>query len=510
MARFNLCKTLCITFLAFAAAAIPSRGQSFNILAAFNGVDGANPNGSLVQGPDGNYYGTTAIDGPVASLTYGEFCDFCGAVFKISPTGTLTTLYSFCARFRCPDGGQPNSGLVLGTDGNFYGTAEGVTEDAGTVFKMTPAGKLATLYSFCAQPNCIDGMWPQGTLVQAAGGDFYGMTIDGGGNACPPFQGCGTIFKITAEGEFSSLYQFTDDSGTGNQPAGGLIQASDGNLYGTTLGGGYGNSCPGIGGCGTVFRISPQGDLTYVHRFSGPEGGGPQAPVLQATDGNLYGTTVMGGRSDSCGEEGCGTVFRITSDGQFTMLYTFCSQPACPDGSFPSGGLFQGSDGNLYGMTIEGGANGDGTIFEITPAGELTTLYSFCSQPSCSDGIGPFGALVQGTDGTFYGTTEGGGNSTCNESGTPGCGTVFSLSTGLGPFVAFVRPFGKVGQTGGILGQGFTGTTSVMLNGVPANYTVVSDTYIKATVPFGATTGFVKVTTPSGVLTSNVPFRVIQ
>ena len=150
-------------------------------------------------------------------------------------------------------------------------------------------------------------------------------------------------------------------------------------------------------------------------------------------------------------------------------------------------------------------ANNAGTIFKITPQGVLTTLYTFCSQPNCTDGANPGTALMQSTDGNFYGTTFSGG-----QGGLSGeMGTIFRLSTGLGPFVKLVRSAGKVGQSGGILGQGFTGTTGVFLNGTPANFTVVSDTYIQATVPAGGTSGFVTVDTPGGVLTSNVPFHVI-
>jgi hypothetical protein len=146
-------------------------------------------------------------------------------------------------------------------------------------------------------------------------------------------------------------------------------------------------------------------------------------------------------------------------------------------------------------------------VFKLTPAGTLTTLHVF----EYADGAEPFGGLLQATDGTFYGAAYSGGNFVCDRAvDFPGCGTVYSLSVGLGPFIAFVRPYGKVGQTGGILGQGFIGTTSVSLNGIPASFTVVSDTFIKATVPVGATTGYVTVTTPSGTLTSNVPFNVLN
>ena len=183
----------------------------------------------------------------------------------------------------------------------------------------------------------------------------------------------------------------------------------------------------------------------------------------------------------------------------FTTLYSFCSQPNCRDGSNPLAGLVQATNGNLYGTTSSGGEfNNNGTVFEITLKGALTTVYDFTGGP---DGSLPFAGLVQATNGNLYGATYG--------AGANGVGTIFGLDEGLGPFVTFVQAAGKVGQTGPILGQGLTGTTSVSLNGTPANFTVVSDTFITATVPAGATTGYVTVTTPSGTLTSNVPFHVI-
>ncbi|HKS72804.1 MAG TPA: choice-of-anchor tandem repeat GloVer-containing protein, partial [Terriglobales bacterium] len=157
----------------------------------------------------------------------------------------------------------------------------------------------------------------------------------------------------------------------------------------------------------------------------------------------------------------------------------------------------------LYGTTFAGGATGYGSIFEITQGGVFTTLYSICSTPGvCNDGALPAGGLLQGTNGIFYGTTSGGG--------TSGEGTIFSLDTALVPFVSFIRNPAKIGQQFGILGYGLTGTTSVSFNGVAANFKPQSDTLLVATVPSGASTGYVTVTTPGGTLTSNVPFRVIR
>jgi len=202
-----------------------------------------------------------------------------------------------------------------------------------------------------------------------------------------------------------------------------------------------------------------------------------------------------------------GTVFNITPEGKLTTIYSFCIQTGCPDGQLPQyTQLIQATDGNLYGTTFQGGAYGSGTVFKITPSGTLTTLYSFCAQANCTDGFLPLSGLVQATNGRLYGTTVGNlFSSTCSGSG---CGTIFSLSVGLVRFVETLPASGKVGRTIKILGNALTGTTAVDFNGSMAAFTVVSRTEIEATVPSGATTGLVTVTTPKGTLTSNEEFRV--
>ena len=195
-------------------------------------------------------------------------------------------------------------------------------------------------------------------------------------------------------------------------------------------------------------------------------------------------------------------MFEITPEGKLAILHSFHRT----DGAFPEAELVQASDGNFYGTTSKGGAKGGGTVFEITPGGKLTTLYTFCSKSNCTDGDFPVG-LVQATNSNFYGTTlEGGTSSAC---GSRGCGTVFVLSVGLGPFVETLPTSGKVGSPVFIFGNNLTGTTSVTFNGTPAKFKVVSSTEITTTMPSGATTGPVKVTTPKRTLTSNVNFRVI-
>lgn len=461
-------------------ATLTAHAQTFKTLTNFHGTDGAEPMFvSLVQGSDGNIYGTTSDGG--ADLDGGT-------VFRITLQGDLRN-HSFNNE---KDGGDPYAGLVLSADGNFYGTTTNGGNGFGTVFKITRNGLLTTLHTFCAQPpNCEDGGQPWAALIQGTDGKFYGTAVEYGVN-----HG-GTVFKISKEGTLTALFSFCDQSNctNGYAPWAGLVQAADGNFYGTTFRGGDDSCLPGYG-CGTVFRISPTGILTTLHRFDDSDGRFPSAGLLEATDGNLYGTTTTDGVGCFPNTTCAGTIFKITPGGELTTLYVFCSQPNCTDGSGPYGALIQGADGKLYGTTSGGGAVGNGTVFSIALDGTLATLHDFDG----TDGAQPEGGLLQATNGTFYGTTFGGG--------TRDLGTVFSLDMGLGPFVAFVRDSGKVGGTGGILGQGFTGTTSVLLNGTPANFIVVSDTFLRATVPNGATTGFVTVATPSGTLTSNKPFRV--
>jgi uncharacterized repeat protein (TIGR03803 family) len=382
--------------------------------------------------------------------------------------------------------------LVLGTDGNFYGTAlhggnNSCQYSCGTLFKITSDGRLTTIYQF----DGTDGANPVAGLIQAADGDFYGTTVAGGN------RGNGTLFKVTGKGKLTTLYTFCSqlNCSDGAQPTGNLVQGVDGSFYGTTSMGGTGAECNAIGGCGTVFRITADGKLTTLHDFCTTDctdGFAPWAGLLLASDGNFFGTTTAGG-SNSTG----GAIFKITPKGELTTIYGFSCNSECEDGNAPFGQLTEGTNGALYGTTSGGGVNGYGTIFRIMPRGSLTTLYNFDG----ADGDFSLSGIGQATSGIFYGMTF--------QGGTSGIGTAFSLNTGLGPFVSFVRSYGKVGQTGGILGQGFTGTTGVSLNGIPASFTVISDTYITATVPAGATTGYVTVATPSGTLTSNVPFHLL-
>jgi uncharacterized repeat protein (TIGR03803 family) len=492
------------------ASAIASPAQTFKALANFDGTNGAAPNAPLVQGANGNLYGTTSAGG---AHNNNQVCNGygCGTVFEITAAGKLTTIYNFCSRANCADGASPNA-LVLATNGNFYGTTQtGGTNSGGTVFELTPSGKLTTIYNFCAQTGCADGYLP-GPLVQATNGNFYGEAGVGGifnGDAgCP--NGCGTIFEITPKGKLTTLYSFCPQDGqcpNGYFPE-SVMQASNGNFYGVALWG-------GANGAGTAFEMTPAGKLTALYSFCAAancaDGGLPEAVLVQATNGNLYGTT-----QGYAGNQG--TVFEITPSGKLTTLYNFCSQTNCTDGSNPLTGLVQGTDGNLYGTTRLGGIDnsglcstfGCGTAFKITPGGKLSTLYSFCSATNCTDGAYPIPALMQATSGTFYGLTDKGGADFAGCIADGGCGDVFSLSVGLGPFVETNPTSGRAGKAVTILGSNLNGATKVSFHGTGAMFTIVSATEIKTTVPAGATTGLVEVMTPKKTLKSDVAFRVTK
>ncbi|MGD0364499.1 MAG: choice-of-anchor tandem repeat GloVer-containing protein [Bryobacteraceae bacterium] len=476
--------------LAGAAMTIASSAQTFTDLVDFNYSNGAAPlNAPLVQGTDGNLYGATAYGGLCTLYDLG-----CGSVFKMTPAGALTTLHFFNGS----DGAYPFGGLLLDSDGSFYGTT--VTAGAncaspdgcGTVFKISPKGDFSTLYTFCAQPNCADGFQPSGSLIRGFDGDLYGIT-GYGGTSTKCSLGCGTIFKITPGGALTTVYSFTGPPSP-YYPFYSLLQATDGNLYGTTSGGG------GYGG-GAVFKVTPNGKFTTIYSFCPQPGCAdgeiPSSGLIQAVDGDFYGTTDLGGSSRSC--NGCGTIFKISPSGAFKSVLSFDST----DGFTPVGGLIEATDHNLYGTTTEGGGSatcpgGCGNIFQFGPGPAASTLYTFANDRAGED---PRSALLQATDGSFYGTTYVGG--------LDGAGNIFRLSTGLAPFVKTLPKSGKVGAVIRVLGTDLTGATAVSFNGVAAAFQVVSATEITATVPDGAATGEVQVKIPGATLLSGGPFFVL-
>jgi uncharacterized repeat protein (TIGR03803 family) len=353
---------------------------SESTLYAFSGLtDGSTPYGSLLLGSDGNLYGLTYVGG-----AYGG-----GEAFRIAPDGSETVLHSFGAG---SDGANPHGSLIQASDGNFYGvTAYGGTYGHGVVFALSAAGMESVLYSFGAGADAQD---PYGSLLQASDGNFYGMSVHGGS------YGAGTVFVITPLGSELVLHSF-GGAGDGQTPFGSLIQGSDGNLYGMTGAGGAYSS-------GVAFRMDLQGSETVLHSFGGgSDGANPAGSLIQGSDGNFYGLTRDGGAY------GTGALIEVAGDGAESVRV---SLGAAADGANPFGDLLAGSDGNLYALTRNGGAGGAGAVLQISSDGTESVLYSFSGAP---DGAAPYGTLVEAADGTLYGMTSAGGG---------GTGTVFRIN----------------------------------------------------------------------------------
>lgn len=322
-------------------------------------------------------------------------------------TWGLTNLYNFQGGISGPDGGTPYTGLILGNDGNYYGTTWYGGTGGGTVFKVAPTGAESIVYAFSGSQ---DGQLPF-KLIQGTDGNFYGTTLWGGGT-----HGYGIIFKVTPGGEETILQSLTNTGGPAN-PAAGLTLGADGNFYGTS-------SAGGASGQGTFFQLTPAGSLSVLYSFGGDSGGDPAAELIQE-DGEFFGTTRWGGIG------GYGTVFKVNTKGALTVLHAFTGSP---DGAYPAAPLLRGHDGAFYSTTEAGGTGncalpgiptGCGTVFRVTSAGEETVIHYFAGYPT--DGSGPVGGLVQAKDGTFFGTTEQGGF-TMPGNCSSGCGTFFSVT----------------------------------------------------------------------------------
>ncbi|HEX4079631.1 MAG TPA: choice-of-anchor tandem repeat GloVer-containing protein [Rhizomicrobium sp.] len=278
----------------------------------------------MIQGSDGNVYGTTDYGG-----TNDE-----GVIYRMTLKGKYKVIYSFCSQDNCTDGAI-GEWLTQAADGSFFGqTLSGGNANQGTIFKITPSGKFTSLYSCCAQANCTDGAFPVSPLLQVSDGSFWGTTGEGGAN------NSGTIFRFVPGNVPQIIYSFCSQAecGDGAFPFSGLVLASDGNFYGVTSEGGNSRTtCPLHDyGCGTVFRITPSGSFTTMYTFctqSGcPDGQFPQGQIIQAKDGDLYDTT------DNGGSENSGTVFKISLKGKFTTLYDLCYTGECSDGDIPYAG----------------------------------------------------------------------------------------------------------------------------------------------------------------------------
>ena len=381
-----------IVTLAFfhALGAWPAQGEMLETLYSFQGTNGAQPQCVLVQGSNGAFYGTTRFGG-----TNGL-----GTVFKFETNGGLTTLFQqFDSK---TNGDHPQCGLMRAADGNLYGTTvkgsagptifriapddafstvaavytndqaiyaplieardgnlygvssgSGIQDNVGTVFRMTPDGTITRVAAF----YWTNGASPRARLLEAPDGSFYGTTYLGGTNFTGPQGNWGTVFQVQTNGDLRNVVTFNVTNGS--SPATGILQASNGRLYGTTSDGGAND-------LGTVFELTTNGTLTTLVDFDGTNGGGPQGDLMQASDGNIYGVTVIGGISN------LGTVFRIAPDGRFSTVIEFTG----PNGARPVGGLMQAADGNLYGTTYRGGEANQGTIYRIAMAPAPTIALS--------------------------------------------------------------------------------------------------------------------------------------
>ena len=388
--------------------------------------------------------------------------------------------------FTSSGGTNPYAGLTLGTDGNFYGaTKVGGTFSSGTLFKLTSSGTLTTLYTFgTCAYPCLEGVYPRSPPIEGTDRNYYGTAPN-----TITGSNDGVVYKLTSAGKYTTIYAF--DGTHGYNPEAPLMQGTDGNLYGTTaLGGKTVTSCYGANDtCGTVFKITTAGKITLIYQFDQTHGAGPMSPVIQGTDGNFYGTTSAGGTS------GLGVVYKLTSAGVITVLHNFIGS----DGATPLAGLVQASDGNFYGVASAGGSLGYGTIFKVTSTSDHTfsVLYDF----DLTHGQTPEVTLFQNTNGILYGDTFQGGKN--------GGGVFYSFNVNAAEFAKLQTLSGKVGSTVSILGQGFTGSTAVSFGGVNATtFSVVSDNYLTANVPAGGKTGTVTVVRPSGSLNSIQQFKV--
>jgi uncharacterized repeat protein (TIGR03803 family) len=377
---------LALVFMASLTAVRRAQAQTESVIYSFCMQnlcsDGTNPASNLIMDSQGNMYGT-AVNGGT---------EFWGTVFKLTPGGAQTVLYNFCVvgGDSCTDGSAPVSGLVMDSAGNLYGTTrQGGAHGPlyGTVFKLSPNGTLTTLHSF--NSDGIDGVNPLAGLVMDSKGNLYGTTYLGGAS------NAGVVYRVTPKGKETIVHSFEGGLSDGSGPANmTLVKDSQGNLYGTTA---YG----GTHGGGTVFKISAQGGYSILYNFGATKTDGinPEAGLTVDPKGNLYGTNISGGKY------GIGTVFRVSPSGTENILHSFQNNHI--DGYNCYASLIRDSQGNLYGVTYQGGANGSGVLFKISPKGVETVLHAFGSG---SDGINPQGSLLLDSQGNLYGTTYFGGS----------------------------------------------------------------------------------------------------
>jgi uncharacterized repeat protein (TIGR03803 family) len=311
-------------------------------LASFDGTNGSLPNSPLLEAANGKLYGTSKLGGAIGY----------GTVFEMTPQGSLSSLYSFVGE---SDGGNPVVGLIQARDGNLYGAGTGVSDNFGKLFKVSPSGSFTPLHSFTGG---ADGTSAAGELVQAKNDKLYGMSPGGGAHAH------GNIFELAPDGTLSPLFSFSGGF-DGSAPAGALVEATDGNLYGVTAHNRIGN----FEFYGTLFRVTTNGLLSTLYVLNFGDGSYPAAGLLESSDGNFYGTTEFGGAYNN------GTIFRLSPRGTFTKL---ADLDGLDTGAHPQAALVEGFDGGLYGTTSAAGPGGGGTIFKLS----ITAAPQITSQPS--------------------------------------------------------------------------------------------------------------------------------
>jgi uncharacterized repeat protein (TIGR03803 family) len=448
---------------------------ALTVLYNFDITHGYGPNGGLILGTDGNLYGTAQNGG---GHNYGN-------IFKITPAGAFTVLYDFTGN---TDGGNPVASLILGTDGNFYGTSY-----PGVAFKLSSKGVFKVI-------NKLPYV-PYGPLAQGSDGAFYGTTQLGGTGSL------GTVFKIVKT-TVTTLYNF--DSTHGSYPFGGLVQGSDGNFYGTTSRGGSSDG-------GVVYRITPSGNLTVLYNFDlvNPANGNQSyAGLVAATDGTLYGSTAFGGSG------GNGTLFKITTGGTYTVLSNFDVSHGAGAYATP----VQHTNGKIFGLTAGGGAAGEGVAYSLD-----NSIPPFVLLTSTMGPVGKsVGILGNGLTGTTSVTFNGASASfkvvsdtylmakvPSGETGTIVVTTPSGALSSSQPYrvtpkiTSFAPPSGAVGSSVAISGSGFIQAANITLGGVKVtSFTVNSDKQVTFTVPAGAKTGKVVITTPGGAATSAATFTV--
>jgi uncharacterized repeat protein (TIGR03803 family) len=467
------------------AATTPTVTELFGFASTNNYANGHSPRAPLVQGSDGNFYGTSYFGGDDGNHCSGGCA---GTVFKITPAGQFTRLHTFA--FATPaarvGGGYPTAGVVEGPDGYLYGTtSQGGNGFAGTIFKISKTGQFQKLHDFCPQglnSGCPDGYTPSAGLVLGGDGNLYGATITGGLGS-----NNGVFFRISSTGSFSAIASFAyctlavGSSCVNGMTPTGLVLASDGNFYGLSA--------------RTVFRVTSSGKVTVIHIFDNL--GGPYQPngsLIQAKNGMLYGVTTSGGAHNA------GFVYQITVSGTFQSMYDL---PGAGKGSVPNT-LLQASDGNLWGTTVaDTGNSGYGWVYSITTAGaSLTSVHL-----SSAVGFTPDAPLIQATNGNLYGTAFEGGRT------NPCCsfGSIFVVSAGLAAPKPSVTNSGlEMTGTGGTLaihGSNFTGATGVLVDGRSVDFEVTSDGVIKATLPSGVTGNRIEVLGPDGSSSASEEFE---